>query len=373
MHREGKRVLLFVPTLSCGGAERVAILLSHGLSRLGHTPRLVTAKKIGEFVPFLQQGIDFVDLDCGKPIRGMSKLAGQINVFNADAVIAFGMHTGIAAAISKKIHGWRGQLLIRNENNLELDWRQGNRLNRILGPILSRWSARQAKIIAVSEALRLPTARYLGLNPAMVATIQNPVFESFPPPSSLLHSKDLHPWLREEGDPTFVAVGRLEWQKGFDNLISAFHLVRSTVSARLIIFGDGSLRRELQSQIEALGLEDCVALPGFTSKPMAQMKAARAFVLSSRFEGFGLVLVEALASGTSVISTDCDYGPSELLEGGRYGSLVPPNDPEELAASLIRVALAEARPILAPPEDWFSPFLAEEASRRHIELMHQSR
>lgn len=368
MSGKGKRILLFVPTLSCGGAERVAILLAQGLQRLGYVPRIVTASKSGEFLPFVDERIEIIDLDSGKPIRGIGALARQIGAFGADAVIAFGMHTGIAAAISRKLYGWSSPLLIRNENNLEFDWRRSGPLNRFLGPVLSRWAARQATVIAVSEALRLPTARYLGQSPTRIVTIRNPVFDVLPILSDLPREEDLHPWLREKCIPTFVAAGRLEWQKGFDTLIAAFHLLRSQIAARLVIFGVGSLRSELQDQIDALGLADCVVLAGFTPKPMEQMRAATAFVLSSRFEGFGLVLVEALAAGTLIISTDCDYGPNEILERGRYGTLVPTDAPKELAMAMMQVAQGMAT-TSSPSEEWFLPFLAEEAARLHVELL----
>jgi glycosyltransferase involved in cell wall biosynthesis len=221
-------------------------------------------------------------------------------------------------------------------------------------------------VIAVSTQLATATAEYLRLPSEEVATILNPIGSV----TGATRERDtlVHPWLLGRGIPTFVAMGRLEHQKGFDLLIDAFAQLSRDVSARLLIFGEGNLRAELQSRIDRYGLGDRILLPGYTPAPSAQMRAATAFVLSSRYEGFGLVLVEALAAGTRVIATDCDYGPAELLQGGRFGTLVPAGDPAALAAAM-RGVLGDTPPPPRPDAAWFSQFDPVGVAQRHLALL----
>ncbi|MFT4177981.1 MAG: glycosyltransferase [Thermomonas sp.] len=361
------RIFLFVPQLRTGGAQQVAILLSSGLASLNHDVYIVTAKLEGELIQRVNSRCKLVDLKAGKPIRACRGLAKLVNEMKPDAVICFGIYTGIAAALSKLSWELSPAFIIRNENNLHVDWEQATALNRLIGPLLSRWAARQAHIVAVSRALAPATSSYLGIPPTEVTVIPNPVIDDTSNPAPMPDA-NLHYSLRERTLPTFIAMGRLEHQKGFDVLIDAFALVKQRTQARLVIFGQGSLREKLQAQIDRLGLKEDIALAGHTDHPMTQMGAAHAFVLSSRFEGFGLVLVEALAAGTRVIATDCDYGPSEILENGRFGSLVPVENAEALADAMLD-SLRNPDSSTRPGNEWFEQFTATEAARQHVALI----
>src|SRR5690606_31705148 len=99
--------------------------------------------------------------------------------------------------------------------------------------------------------------------------------------------------------------------------------------------GHGPLRNELETQIGNLGLQGHVAMPGFVDTPFAHLASAALFVLSSRHEGFGNVIAEALACGTPVVSTDCKHGPAEILDGGRFGALVPVGDTPAMASAIV--------------------------------------
>ena len=361
------KIILFTPVLSVGGAQQVAFLLASALLEDGHKIIIATPLAMGELAENFRKKCRIVDFGTGKPIKSTKNIAQLIRDFNADAIICFGIYAGIAAALSKVVFRWNPPIFMRNENNLHLDWQQASFVNRLIGPVLSRWAAQHSHVIAVSRALASATANYLLIDSSHVTTILNPVIDDAAVPVETESAK-LHPWLEDASVPVFVAMGRLENQKGFDVLIDAFSGIREKTNARLVIFGSGSLRDVLQAQIDSLNMGGAIVLAGHTDCPIAQMRRACAFVLSSRFEGFGLVLVEALWAGTQVISTDCDYGPAEVLEGGRYGTLVPVEDRDALANAMLDV-LQQPRSIQRPPDAWFEKFTATEAARQHVALI----
>jgi glycosyltransferase involved in cell wall biosynthesis len=185
-------------------------------------------------------------------------------------------------------------------------------------------------------------ADVFGLPLKKLVTIYNPIK---PSQRSRIDNDDEH---RIRGDtPTILGAGRLVDEKDFSTLIRAFSRVRSERSSRLYILGDGDNRSSLIKVAENCGVKNNVYMPGFVEDPFAYMKLADVFVLSSRWEGFGNVLVEAMACGTPVISTDCPNGPAEILENGKWGQLVPVGD-EEAMAEAIRTTLDGAQDSVDP-------------------------
>jgi glycosyltransferase involved in cell wall biosynthesis len=145
------------------------------------------------------------------------------------------------------------------------------------------------------------------------------------------------PWLAGGEPPVILGVGRLATQKDFSTLLHAFARVRSQRPARLLILGEGDKRFELEALAQNLGLARDVRLPGYADNPFAYMRRCSVFVLSSAYEGLPTVLIEAMACGAPVVSTDCPSGPAEILEGGRYGCLVPIGDPDAMASAILTI------------------------------------
>jgi glycosyltransferase involved in cell wall biosynthesis len=155
-------------------------------------------------------------------------------------------------------------------------------------------------------------------------------------------------------------------QKDFPTLIRAFAKVRQCRSARLMILGEGEERPQLEALTQELGLGDDVALPGFQGNAMAYMANSALFVLSSAWEGLPTVLIEALAAGTRVVSTDCPSGPREILQEGRLGALVPVGD----AAGLSQAMMEELEhPRETVPLDALAPFTMDAAVDHYLRLI----
>jgi glycosyltransferase involved in cell wall biosynthesis len=163
--------------------------------------------------------------------------------------------------------------------------------------------------------------------------IYNPVIDSGFFEKS--RQKLAHGW-RSNQAPIVLGVGRLSKQKDFPTLVRAFRLVRDAQIARLVILGEGEDRESLSMLIRSLGLENDIDLPGFVENPFAFMSKASVFVLSSTWEGLPNVLIQALAAGAPIVSTDCPSGPREILKDGLYGELVPVGDHVSMAHAILR-------------------------------------
>jgi len=144
----------------------------------------------------------------------------------------------------------------------------------------------------------------------------------------------IHPWLASRATPVILAVGRLTEAKNYPLLLRAFAKLRESKTCKLIVLGEGELRDSLQSLAIDFGVDKDVDFHGFVDNPYAWMHQADLFVLSSAWEGLPNVLIQAMACGVPVVSTNCRSGPAEILEGGRWGTLVPVNDYAALATAM---------------------------------------
>lgn len=209
-------------------------------------------------------------------------------------------------------------------------------LPRLTSPLMQFTYPWAQSIIAVSQGIANELRQTLGsLAPSDVQVIYNPVMDA-----TLAAKAEMplsHPWLAANQPPVFLAVGRLARQKDYPTLLAAFRQLRQTHRAKLIILGEGELRSQLEQMITQWDLTADVELPGFVENPYAYMKQATALVLSSLWETFGMVLAEALACDCPVISTDCDYGPREILANGKYGALVPVGNIDKLAIAMEQI------------------------------------
>lgn len=175
------------------------------------------------------------------------------------------------------------------------------------------------------------------------------------------------PWFTVGDVPLIVAAGTLAPWKGFDDLIRAIGILRQARAVRLVIFGEGPLRQDLEALVEAEGLSDCIRLPGRVDNPLKYFAHADVFALSSHVEGLPNVLVEAMLCGCTPVATDCPTGPREVLQDGRYGYLVLMRDPDALAQGL---AQALDRPMSAATlAEGVRPFEERRVLDRHFALL----
>ena len=219
--------------------------------------------------------------------------------------------------------------------------------------------------VGVSHGVAAQLNEFAEMSPERIHTIYNPVVSD----SLLRRACDPvdHPWLEESTIPVVVSAGRLKAVKDFSTLLRAFGQLLSWRDARLIVLGEGPLRRNLESMAHQLRIAERVDFPGFVDNPYAYMAKANLFVLSSRHEALPTVLIEALACGCPVVSTDCPFGPREILEDGRYGALIPVGDAEALAGAMFRALSEPPRSCVLKERAAF--FSADRAIDRYEELL----
>ena len=225
------------------------------------------------------------------------------------------------------------RVIVCQHNTLSEQAKRASWQFRIL-PFLYRIALPAADgIVAVSRGVADDMSACAGIAANRVCVIHNGAIG--PDFDARLRAPVRDLWPGDQPGARLVAVGRMVAQKDYPTLLKAFARACRRTDMRLLILGEGPERAALTALCEAEGIGAKVAMPGFVDDPLPLVAAADALVLSSRFEGFGLVIAEALACGTKVVSTDCPHGPAEILDGGRYGDLVPVGDPEALAEALV--------------------------------------
>jgi glycosyltransferase involved in cell wall biosynthesis len=358
--------------LGAGGVQRIVLSLASELLARGHRVDLVVCQAEGPMLANLPPGVRLFELERGNPVASrlvvlladpgglvamlrpilLSPRLPDVVLYTAglgsylrhqkpDALVAATRLVNVVAICAARLAGGSTRVLVSEHNPPSLalagsrSWRR-----RYLPALMARTYRLADAIVAVSRGVAADLAKVTGLPAERIKTIYNPVASQDITPMTRVPLS--HPWFAAGQPPVILGAGRLVDQKDFPTLIRAFARLRRQRPARLVILGAAKddvatdLARAALVQLAAsLGVSDDVVLPGFISNPFAFMARAAVFVLSSRYEGLPTVLIEALACGCPVVSTDCPGGAHEILEGGRFGKLVPVGDESAMAEAIL--------------------------------------
>jgi glycosyltransferase involved in cell wall biosynthesis len=306
---------LFLPSLAGGGAERAMLNLATGFAARGFRTDLVLARAEGPYLPLVPPAVRVIDLNVSRVLRALPPLTAYLRRERPVALLAALNYANLVAMVAAHVPGARTRTAISIQNTLSKEmqgtWNGRERAIPWLFRVFHRWAH---SIIAVSDGVADDFARVTRTPRARIDVIYNPVIT--PALIAAAAERPGHPWFDDPSRPVVLGVGRLTHQKNFPALVEAFALVQRDHNARLVILGEGPERPALEAHVRQHGVQDCVALPGFLDNPYACMARASVFALSSWFEGLPTVLIESLAVGTPVVSTDCESGPREILRGG---------------------------------------------------------
>mgnify|MGYP005838982917 CR=1 FL=1 len=330
-----KQIAIFLPSFRGGGAERVMLNLAKGFANRGFKVDLVLVKAVGPYSAEVPPLIRVVDFRSNRVLFSLWKLVRFLRKERPAALLSAMDHANIIAIWAKQISGIKTQVVVTVHNTLSQSIKNASVLRIKLLPLLMRWFYPWANgIVCVSQGVANDLSFLIKLPLDKIKVIYNPIItpEFLAKAEEPLH----HPWFNKGEPPIILGVGRLTKLKDFTTLIKAFDIVRRKRQARLMILGEGEERLKLEALVKRLGLEGEVVFPGFMVNPYKYMKRASVFVLSSRSEGFALALAEAMALGIPVVATDCPNGPYEILDGGKFGSLVPIGDYKKLAEEIMK-------------------------------------
>ena len=361
----GRKIAVFIQSLTIGGAERMALNLVKGLVEHHIQVDLLLADYSGALLSEVPPQVKIVDLKGKRVLFSLFPLVYYLRAQNPDILYSIQTHTSLIAiwaAILARVHT---PLVISLHTMLSISQAASPSIrNRLITKLARLFFGYAGAAICVSQGVAEDFIESVGMPRQKTYVVYNPVI------SPGLEQKALEPishaWFTQDTPPVILAVGRLTTAKDYPTLLRAFAILYQKQPAHLLILGEGKERANLEAMVKQLGLTENVLMPGFVENPLAYMAHARLLVLSSRWEGFGNVLVEALACGTPVVSTDCSSGPGEILENGRFGRLVPVGDVEALAEAILETM--HTNPDRALLKQRARDFTLEESVRKYIRI-----
>lgn len=326
-------VSLILPDLRGGGAERVAVNLANSFSKRGYSIDLVLLSAAGELLSDLDPHIRVIDLQVQRVRWALPALVRYLLQARPAAMLACMWPLTVIALLARVLSRVPTRLVVAEHTT----WSRSELLKKWSVSWQVRTSMRlffpmSEGTVAVSQGAADDLAHFATLDRRSITVIYNPVVadgpaaEVIPPAVPTGWCVGTH--------RKVLAVGTLKEIKDYSTLLNAFAALRQRVDARLLILGEGECRAALEVQACRLGISDSVFMPGFVKDTAPYYHHADLHVLSSAGEGLPTVIIEALAAGTPVVSTDCPSGPREILCDGQFGRLVPVGDVQALAAAM---------------------------------------
>jgi glycosyltransferase involved in cell wall biosynthesis len=329
------------------------------------TVDLVLARAEGAYLQQVPSQVRVVDLKAQWMPSSFVKLAQYLRRERPTTLLTALHYPCEIALIAKRLSGVSTRIVVSEHNTLSIESKGISQLSVRLTPLAARLLYPQADaIVAVSHGVAQDLAHITGLPSERIQVIYNPIVS----PNLLNNAKQAvdHPWFKPGEPPVILAVGRLHPQKDYPTLIRAFARVRQIRPARLMILGIGPEEARLKALIQELGLEKDITMPGFVRNPYAYMAQAAVFALSSAWEGLGNVLIEAMAVGTPVVSTNCKSGPAEILADGKYGWLTPVGDSKAMAQAIVNALSGNIKSV-AP--GWLDQFTIDACSQEYLKAL----
>ncbi|MBN2536771.1 glycosyltransferase [candidate division WOR-3 bacterium] len=327
-------------TMTVGGVGRVLCDLANGLVGPGLDVEFVLYKAIGPFLDGLDPRVRVVDLGVLRhpwSLFAFPPLTRYLRRRRPDVVLSAVSGPNVAVLLANRLARSDSKSIITYHSSVGSET-----ISWPLRRLQDRLYRDADRVVAVSGGAADELARSTGLARQDIEVIYNPVDIGRIEALAREPVTDTD-WFEPGRPPVIVAAGRYACQKDFEGLVRAFAQVRGRLEARLVILGDGPARPAIEKLTAGLGVAGDVLLAGFTANPYKYFGRAAVFALSSRFEGLPTVVIEALACGCPVVSTDCPHGPREILEDGRWGRLVPVGDPAALAAAITETLAASPR------------------------------
>lgn len=334
-------MLFFAPSLGGGGAEMHLLRLLNHLDRDRFRVSVALGRAGGAYEEAVAPDVERHVLrrgrlvsSTGRMLRSIGPLRRLVETIRPDILCAFMERANMTALVAARQAATSCKTVIGVQNTPSVQYGRSSKFtDRIILHLIPRLYRQADRVVALSQGVR---EDLLSIAPTLQSGVE--VVYNAGVDERVVQGAQEAGGVRPPGcgEPLIVACGRLSAEKGYPYLIRAFAQVRKQVPAHLWIVGEGEQRALIEEEVRSRSLSPFVQLLGFRKNPFKYMAAADLFVLPSLHEGFGNVIVEAMACGTCVVATNC-HGPGEIIDDGVNGLLVPPADPDALASAMLRV------------------------------------
>lgn len=368
---DGPSLSFYIPNLTVGGAEQVTINVVNGLFRRGHDVELVLSHPYGKLQSEIDSGVPVVALGESRvPFAGIlahiPRLVTYLEETQPDALISQVTHANVVCLLAGRLADADTTMVPTEHNAFDVEPPESLK-STLLRRLAVHTLPTADELIAVSQGVADSLVTKTGVGNDDVHVLHNPI------DVSAIRERATEPveheWIEDDDLDVVLFVGRLHPQKDLETWLRAFERVhQSNPDTRAVIAGQGPLQDDLSATAARLGIANVVSVPGYVDNPYRFMDQASVFLLSSRFEGLPTVLIEAMACGCPVVSTDCPSGPSEILGDDTYGRLVPVGDEQRIAAAVERTLTDPIdAALLRQRADDFEPSVVLDEYERFIE------
>ncbi len=334
MNQAPKRLAIFVATSGHSGVDRIMKNLIPAFVARGVAVDVLKIKNHGLYLDPLPEGVRLIELGTRHVNTSLPALVRYLRRCRPDVLLSDKDKVNRLAIMGRFLARVPTRVVVRMGTTVSVNLAKRKAHQRWAQYQSLRWFYRFADaIVTPSQGAAEDLAAIAHLPSSAVTVINNPVVTA-----DLIdkgRAAPPHPWLADKSIPVILGVGELSARKDFATLVHAFATVANEMPARLLILGEGKKRQELEFLIAQLQLQDKAQLLGFVDNPFPYIAHADLLALSSVCEGFGNVLVEAMALGTALVSTDCPSGPAEIFDQEKYGRLAPVADHQALADAML--------------------------------------
>lgn len=324
-----KKILFYISQLAGGGAERTLVNIINNLDKNKYDIVLVISENKGnDYIDLIKKDVKIVYLNVDRARYSILRLARVIKQERPSLLFSTINMNNMVLIIANIISLKKIPIIVREANN-RTEAGGVTLINKVATHILYNYFA--DRVISLSNGVKNDLVNNFLINDKKISVIYNPVeIENI----QKLMKEKIEDFIISKDEKVIVAVGRLAKQKDFITLIKAFSIICKDCNVRLLILGKGEEERVLKGLCEELKISERVRFMGFKENPYKYMNRADVFVLSSKWEGFGHVIVEAMASGVPVVATDCKSGPGEIIGDDEYGLLVEVGNEYDMAKKI---------------------------------------
>lgn len=336
--KDSKHIAIFVPSFLGGGVERMMVYLANYLVSRGYNIDYIVIKNYGPYKELLSDKVNLINLDKKRVLFSFFDLSIYLRKNKPDVLLSVMNYVNLIIFFANTISFTNTKHII-SERDIPTNNINKSKFKYLFKIVVKKIYPKVDKIIAISKDVKIDLIKNFKIKPEKITVINNMVnLDLF----DINHKVDKSLIYENIFDDNFknqkiiIAIGRLVKYKNFSYLINSFSIAeKKNNNIRLLILGEGNERKDLEKQIETLNLTNKIALPGFLNESHKYLKCSDLFISTSIYEGFGNVIIEAMAAGLPVIVTDCIGGPKEIVQNGKFGDVVPLNKPQVLANKIL--------------------------------------